>query len=163
MIRRPPRSTLFPYTTLFRSLGGGACAPSQVQEAGSPVQEVHGPRRGQRGPRGGHGKDHRDPAHLGAQALAAGQHSVEGRVVIQQESRLRVADNTGARSILTIRVLGGSKRRNAGVGDVIVATVKEATPGGAVKKGEVVRAVVVRRSEERRVGKECRSRWSPYH
>ena len=64
--------------------------------------------------------------------------------MIQQESRLRVADNSGARSILTIRVLGGSKRRNAGVGDVIVATVKEATPGSAVKKGEVVKAVVVR-------------------
>ena len=70
--------------------------------------------------------------------------------MIQQESRLRVADNSGARSILTIRVLGGSKRRTAGVGDVIVATVKEATPGSAVKKGEVVRAVVVRTKKETR-------------
>ena len=52
--------------------------------------------------------------------------------MIQQESRIRVADNSGARSLLTIRVLGGSKRRNAGVGDVIVASVKEATPGGGV-------------------------------
>ena len=64
--------------------------------------------------------------------------------MIQQESRLRVADNTGARELLCIRVLGGSHRRYARVGDVIVATVKSATPQGAVKKGEVVKAVVVR-------------------
>jgi large subunit ribosomal protein L14 len=64
--------------------------------------------------------------------------------VIQQESRLRVADNTGAREILCIRVLGGSKRRYGGVGDVIVATVKQATPNSSAKKGEVVRAVIVR-------------------
>ena len=67
-----------------------------------------------------------------------------GRPVIQQESRLRVADNTGAREILCIRVKGGSKRRYARVGDVITATVKSASPQGAVKKGEVVEAVVVR-------------------
>ena len=66
------------------------------------------------------------------------------RSMIQNESRLRVADNTGAREILVIRVVGGSRRRYAGVGDVITATVKQATPQGAVKKGEVVRAVVVR-------------------
>jgi len=70
--------------------------------------------------------------------------------VIQNETRLRVADNSGARSLLTIRILGGSKRRSAGVGDIIVATVKEATPGGGVKKGEVVRAVVVRTKKETR-------------
>jgi large subunit ribosomal protein L14 len=64
--------------------------------------------------------------------------------VIQQETRVRVADNTGARELLCIRVLGGSKRRYAGVGDVIVGTVKVAAPQGAVKKGEVVKAVVVR-------------------
>ncbi|NDU78436.1 50S ribosomal protein L14 [Actinomadura sp. DSM 109109] len=64
--------------------------------------------------------------------------------MIQQESRLRVADNTGAREILCIRVMGGSKRRYARVGDVIVGTVKSATPQGTVKKGEVVKAVVVR-------------------
>ncbi len=64
--------------------------------------------------------------------------------MIQQESRLKVADNTGAREILCIRVLGGSKRRYAQVGDVIIATVKSAAPGGVVKKGDVVRAVVVR-------------------
>ena len=64
--------------------------------------------------------------------------------MIQQESRVRVADNTGARELLCIRVLGGSHRRYAGVGDIIVGTVKAATPQGAVKKGEVVKAVVVR-------------------
>ena len=64
--------------------------------------------------------------------------------MIQQESRLRVADNTGARELLTIRVKGGSKRRYARVGDIITATVKSATPNGTVKKGEVVQAVVVR-------------------
>lgn len=64
--------------------------------------------------------------------------------MIQQESRLKVADNSGAKELLCIRVLGGSGRRYAGVGDVIVASVKEAAPGGVVKKGDVVRAVVVR-------------------
>jgi large subunit ribosomal protein L14 len=64
--------------------------------------------------------------------------------MIQQESRLRVADNTGAREILCIRVQGGSSRRYAGVGDIITATVKAAIPHGSVRKGEVVRAVVVR-------------------
>jgi len=68
--------------------------------------------------------------------------------MIQQESRLKVTDNTGAKEILCIRVLGGSGRRYAGVGDVVVATVKQATPRGAVKKGEVVRAVVVRTAKE---------------
>ena len=70
--------------------------------------------------------------------------------MIQQETRLKVADNSGAREVLTIRVLGGSSRRYAGVGDVIVATVKDATPGGTVKKGEVVKAVVVRTRKETR-------------
>lgn len=64
--------------------------------------------------------------------------------MIQQESRLRVADNSGAREILTVKVLGGSGRKTANIGDVIVATVKQATPGGVVKKGEVVKAVIVR-------------------
>ncbi len=68
--------------------------------------------------------------------------------MIQVESRLRVADNTGAREILCIRVSGGSKRRYASVGDIIVATVKVATPGGNVKKGDVIRAVVVRTKKE---------------
>jgi len=70
--------------------------------------------------------------------------------MIQQESRLRVADNSGAREILVIKVLGGSKRRYAGIGDVVVATVKDALPGAAVKKGEVVKCVVVRTKKERR-------------
>ena len=70
--------------------------------------------------------------------------------MIQQETRCKVADNTGAKEVLCIRVLGGSARRYAGVGDVIVGTVKDALPGGAVKKGDVVRAVVVRTAKERR-------------
>jgi large subunit ribosomal protein L14 len=70
--------------------------------------------------------------------------------VLQQESRLKVADNTGAKELLTIRVLGGSTRRYAGLGDIIVATVKDAIPGGNVKKGDVVKAVVVRTAKETR-------------
>ena len=70
--------------------------------------------------------------------------------MIQQESRLRVADNTGAKEILCIRVMGGSGRRYAGIGDTIVATVKDALPGAGVKKGDVVKAVVVRTVKERR-------------
>ena len=72
--------------------------------------------------------------------------------MIQQESRLKVADNTGARELLCIRVLGGSRRRYAGLGDVIVGTIKDAIPGGTVKKGEVVKAVVVRTRKESRRG-----------
>ena len=70
--------------------------------------------------------------------------------MIQQESRLKVADNTGAKEILCSRVLGGSSRRYAGIGDVIVATVKDAIPGGNVKRGDVVKAVIVRTVKERR-------------
>jgi large subunit ribosomal protein L14 len=70
--------------------------------------------------------------------------------MIQQETRLRVADNTGAREVLCIRVLGGSGRRYARLGDVIVGTVKDAIPGGTVKKGDVVKAVVVRTRKESR-------------
>ena len=64
--------------------------------------------------------------------------------MIQNESRLKVADNSGARELLVIRVLGGSKRKTGNIGDIVVATVKQATPGGVVKKGDVVKAVVVR-------------------
>ncbi|MBO1005191.1 50S ribosomal protein L14 [Pseudogracilibacillus auburnensis] len=64
--------------------------------------------------------------------------------MIQQESRLKIADNSGAREVLTIKVLGGTGKKTANIGDVIVCTVKQATPGGVVKKGEVVRAVIVR-------------------
>jgi len=70
--------------------------------------------------------------------------------MIQQESRLKVADNSGAKEVLCIRVLGGSRRRYASIGDVFIATVKEAIPGAAVKKGDVVRCVVVRTSKEKR-------------
>ena len=64
--------------------------------------------------------------------------------MIQQESRLKVADNSGAREILVIKILGGSKRKTGNIGDIVVCTVKQATPGGVVKKGDVVKAVVVR-------------------
>ena len=70
--------------------------------------------------------------------------------MIQQESRLRVADNTGAREMLVIRVLGGSRRRYGSVGDIVVATVKQSTPRAQVKKGDIVRAVIVRTAKEYR-------------
>src|SRR5213078_5064836 len=70
--------------------------------------------------------------------------------MIQQETRCRVADNTGAKEVLCIRVLGGSGRRYASLGDVIIGSVKDALPGGGVKKGDVVQAVVVRTAKERR-------------
>lgn len=70
--------------------------------------------------------------------------------MIQQESRLKVADNSGAKEVLCIRVLGGSSRRYASIGDVFIATVKDAIPGAAVKKGDVVRCVVVRTAKEKR-------------
>ena len=78
--------------------------------------------------------------------------------MIQQESRLRVADNSGAREVLCIKVLGGTRRRYAGIGDIFVATVKEAVPGAAVKKGEVVKCVVVRTRKERRRAKRSAKR-----
>ena len=68
--------------------------------------------------------------------------------MIQQESTLKVGDNTGAKKLLCIRVLGGTRRRYASIGDVIIASVKEATPGGVVKKGDVVKAVIVRTTKE---------------
>ena len=77
-------------------------------------------------------------------------HTLGGAAMIQNYTRLRVADNTGAREIMCVRVYGGSRRRYAGIGDVIVATVKQAIPNSAVKKGEVVRAVVVRTSQPTR-------------
>ena len=70
--------------------------------------------------------------------------------MIQQESRLKVADNSGAKEVLCIKVLGGSKRRYASIGDIFVATVKDAIPGAAVRKGDVVKCVVVRTKKERR-------------
>ncbi len=82
--------------------------------------------------------------------MAKNRRDEQEKLVIQQESRLKIADNTGAKEILTIRVLGGSGRRYAGIGDTIVATVKDAIPGGNVKKGDVVKAVIVRTKKERR-------------
>lgn len=70
--------------------------------------------------------------------------------MIQQESRVRVADNTGARQVLVIRVLGGSRRRYARIGDIVIGTVKDAVPGGAVSKGSVIKGVVVRTRKETR-------------
>ena len=70
--------------------------------------------------------------------------------MIQQESRLRVADNSGAKEVLCIKVLGGTRRRYASIGDIFVATVKDAIPGAAVKKGDVVKCVVVRTKKEKR-------------
>ena len=70
--------------------------------------------------------------------------------MVQPQTRLRVADNTGAKEIMCIRVLGGSFRRSGGIGDIIIASVKTATPGGVVKKGDVVKAVVVRTKREKR-------------
>ena len=68
--------------------------------------------------------------------------------MIQNETRCKVADNTGAKEVLVIRCLGGSRRRTSSIGDVVVCTVKEATPGGSVKKGDVVRAIVVRTAKD---------------
>jgi large subunit ribosomal protein L14 len=70
--------------------------------------------------------------------------------MIQQESRLRVADNSGAKEVLVIKVLGGTRRRYASIGDIFVATVKDAIPGAGVKKGDVVKCVVVRTKKEKR-------------
>ena len=90
-----------------------------------------------------------DPPAEQAEALAR-RRSAGARPMIQQESRLRVADNSGAKEVLCIKVLGGSRRRYAGIGDIFVATVKDAIPGAAVKRGDVVKCVVVRTKKERR-------------
>src|SRR5947208_555629 len=116
---------------------------SQVPEGRPPLDQVPCPRRAEPGEGRRRRPDRRDAPALEVQELAPRRDRGSGEV-IQQESRLRVADTTGAREILCIRVKGGSKRRYARVGDVITATVKTATPQGAIKKGEVVQAVVVR-------------------
>jgi large subunit ribosomal protein L14 len=116
----------------------------KYKKSGAPGGQVPRPRHEREHSRDRrHGRDRRDPAALEDQALAPCGSGGEGQM-IQQETRLKVADNTGAREILCIRVVGGHHRRYARVGDIIVGTVKTATPQGAVKKGEVVRAVVVR-------------------
>ena len=88
-----------------------------------------------------------DQALAGRRSARAGEVS---RPMIQQESRLRVADNSGAKEVLVIKVLGGTRRRYASIGDIFVATVKDAIPGAGVKKGEVVKCVVVRTKKEKR-------------
>src|SRR5260370_20097727 len=93
---------------------------------------------------------HRDPSDLEREPLEGIRDRGEGKVVVQQEPRLKVADNSGAKEILVIRVAGGHYRKYASVGDIITATVKSAQPGGQVKKGEVVKAVVVRVNKEYR-------------
>jgi large subunit ribosomal protein L14 len=108
-----------------------------------PVLRTHRRRTPPVRPHAGAGQ----PVHRSGPAVTT---SIWELDVIQQESRLRVADNTGAKEILCIRVLGGSGRRYAGIGDVIVATVKDALPGAGVKRGDVVKAVVVRTVKERR-------------
>src|SRR5437588_5077530 len=124
---------------------------SVVRQDGASVFEARRARRAERRARRRHGPDHRDPSRQQDETVAGRRGRREGEiVVIQQETRCKVADNTGAKEVLCIRVLGGSGRRYAGVGDVIVGSVKDALPGGAVKKGEVVRAVVVRTAKERR-------------
>src|SRR4029078_6678123 len=104
-----------------------------------PKRQLPGARLVEPGEGGRRGPHRRDAAALEDEAVAPCR-SGGGREVTQQESRLKGADNTGARELLCIRVVGGSHRRYARVGDVIVATVKAATPQGTVKKGEVVKA-----------------------
>ena len=103
----------------------------------------------QRRPRGRPCAPGRDAPDVAAEALAHRGSAGEGPM-IQQESRLRVADNSGAREVLCIKVLGGTRRRYASIGDIFVATVKDAVPGAAVKKGDVVKCVVVRTKKEKR-------------
>ena len=93
---------------------------------------------------------HGDPPAAQEQALARHRSPGAGQVMIQQESRLRVADNSGAKEVLCIKVLGGTRRRYASIGDIFVATVKDAIPGAGVKKGDVVKCVVVRTKKEKR-------------
>ncbi len=90
-----------------------------------------------------------DPSAVQDQAVAPRRDRGAGPM-IQQETRLRVADNSGAKEVLCIKVLGGSRRRYASIGDIFVATVKDAIPGAAVKKGDVVKCVVVRTKKEKR-------------
>ena len=114
-----------------------------------PTKRFHAHDEDNDGPRGRPGARPGDPAAVQAQALAHRRSPGAGQV-IQQETRLRVADNSGAKEVLCIKVLGGSRRRYASIGDIIVGTVKDAIPGGSVKKGDVVKCVVVRTKKENR-------------
>ena len=103
-----------------------------------------------------HRADHGDAAAVEGQAVARGRNrrpraiTTRDRPMIQQESMVKVADNSGAKTALVIRVLGGTRRRYAGLGDVVIVAVKNALPNGTVKKSEVARAVVVRTAKETR-------------
>src|SRR6202158_1628577 len=129
--------------------GGHLEGTPPLPQDGAEAHEVQGPRREERVRRGRPRPHHRDEAHLEGDSLACVGDSRESQV-IQQETRLKVADNSGAKEILCIRVVGGHYRKYASVGDIITATVKSAQPGGQVKKGEVVKAVVVRVTKEYR-------------
>jgi large subunit ribosomal protein L14 len=126
--------------------------PPEVQQDRPADQEAARPRRDQRRQRRRSRQGDGVPAAVEAEALAASPTSSSGEVVamIQQESRLRVADNSGAKEVLVIKVLGGTRRRYASIGDIFVATVKDAIPGAGVKKGDVVKCVVVRTKKEKR-------------
>src|ERR1700687_944436 len=127
--------------------GGHLEGTPPLPQDGAEAHEVQGPRREERVRRGRPRPHHRDEAHLEGDALRCVGDSRESQV-IQQETRLKVPDNSGAKEILCIRVAGGHYRKSASVGDTITATVKSAQPGGQVKKGEVVKAVVVRVTKE---------------
>src|SRR5712691_7627841 len=130
--------------------GGHVEGTPAVPQDRSAAHAFQGPRREERVRRGRPRSHHRDAAHLERETLAGIRDRGEGQVVVQQETRLKVADNSGAKEILVIRVAGGHYRKYASVGDIITATVKSAQPGGQVKKGEVVKAVVVRVNKEYR-------------
>src|SRR5699024_5016134 len=123
-------------------------APALRQDRGTVRQALRA-RRDQRPERGRPRPYRRNPPDVTPQALASAPDR-GACTMIQQEYRLRVADNSGAREVLCIKVLGGSRRRYASIGDVFVATVKDAIPGAGVKRGEVVKCVVVRTSKEKR-------------
>src|SRR5216684_5175777 len=129
--------------------GGHLEGAPPLPQDGAEAHEVQGSRREERMRRGRPRTHHRNEAHLEGDSLARAGDSRESQV-IQQETRLKVADNSGAKEILCIRVAGGHYRKYASVGDIITATVKSAQPGGQVKKGEVVKAVVVRVNKEYR-------------
>src|SRR5712692_278798 len=129
--------------------GGHLESPPPLPQDRAAADEVQGPRREERMRCGRPRPHHRNTPDLEGEALARAGDSRKGKV-IQQETRLKVADNSGAKEILCIRVAGGHYRKYASVGDIITATVKSAQPGGQVKKGEVVKAVVVRVNKEYR-------------
>src|SRR3989442_3266657 len=130
--------------------GGHVEGPPALPQDGAEAHQVQGPRREERVRHRRPRAHHRNEAHLQGDSLARARDRGEGEVVIQQETLLKVADNSGAKEILVIRVAGGHYRKYASVGDIITATVKSAQPGGQVKKGEVVKAVVVRVNKEYR-------------